>query len=582
VAKRFIIDGQLLQTNAWYRGMGKYTMQVMQELSRKAPTDIELSVIFNRNLNSDQIRFETVKFLCPRIQQKHYKLPIPNGKKVTAETYTRALSNKLTEDFDGDDKYYFLTSLFQFDFFAEYPSDVHKLLLLYDLIPLLFWQDLGGYFPPELYMQRFQRLIETEHIFSISETTRQDLLKTLGLPPGKVTNINGGLTKIADSNKKPINFKVPDKFILFPTGDLPHKNNEITIKGYEEYRTKSENALPLLITSQFHSKSKKRLSTSKGVIFTGNVLDEELEWLYENAQAVLFTSKYEGLGMPVLDAVASQKPVIASQISVFEEMSKSAFYYFEPADYKALAIAISNAVKHEAFSEKLKQYPGILEKYTWSNTCKIIVDYIKSVSSSNLPRPPKDPRGMRKPAVAVVCLHPGINGQIGRAAESMHASLIEEFEVDYYFDANGYHYREMERPTILDFLDCKAFDICKLTLRTYKKYDRIVYLIDSLAFPSRVAQRACVLPGVALFDFAAAKLDKQQKMLKELILDNQYSVYPLNKHSYSAYQELGRVLHKEIANTLKNPNRAESIIRKGGSNSGIIYKLAAIDGRNDK
>ena len=578
MAKNIIIDGQLLQTNAWYRGMGKYTMQVLQELSAKAPSDVTLSVIFNDNLENDQIKFETIKFLCPRVQQKHYELPLPSGKKVTAESYSKVLNQKITEDFAGGNNYYLLTSLFQFDFFAEFPRDAHKLVLFYDLTPLLFWQDLGGYFPPELYMQRFQRLLEADHVFSISETTRQDLLTTFGLSPAKVTTINGGFTKIAESTRKPTSFKVPNKFILFPTGDLPHKNNELTVKGYEKYRAISNKTVPLLITSQFHDTSKERLlSISKDIIFTGNIADEELEWLYENAQAVLFASKYEGLGMPVLDAVASQKPVITSRIPVFAEMSAGAFYYFEPADYTGLATAIAKAVKHEGFSAKLKQYPAILTKYTWSNTCRIITDYVGSSASGSAPKAGDTP----KPRIAVACLHPGIKGQIGRAAESLHISLSEKFEVDYYFDANGYHYREMERPTILDFLECTASDIGKLTLRSYTKYDSVLYLIDRMALPSRVAQRACVLPGLALIDFAGATLDKQQKMLQELIVDNQSATYPLTKPSYAAHQELVRALGKAIAKTRPNPNQAETIIRKGGSNGSIIHKLAALQGNYD-
>jgi glycosyltransferase involved in cell wall biosynthesis len=578
MTRNIIFDGQLLQTNAWYRGMGKYTLQVMKELSQTAPQDVNLSVIFNSNLESDQTKFETVSFLCPRIEQKHYALPVANGKKGRPDHYTRVLSKKIAEDFGDGDNYYFLTSLFQFDFYAEFPRGTHNAVLFYDLTPLLFWRDLGGYFPPELYMERFQRLTEADHIFSISETTRQDLLKTFGLPPQKITNINGGFTKIADSSKRPAGFKVPEKYMLFPTGDLPHKNNEVTIKGYEHYHEANDDPLPLLITSKFSSASKERLSSiSKHIVFTGNVTDEELEWLYENAQAVQFTSKYEGLGMPVLDAVASDKPVIASRIPVFEEMSGKAFYYFDPADTGALAGAIAQAAGKQQFSERSKQYPAILEKYTWANTCRGIIRYVTSAKpSSKLP----ENAGRKKLRVAVACLHPGINGQAGRAAEPFHTSLNEAFEVDYYFDANGYHYREMERPTILDFLDCEVFDIAKLTLRSYKRYDRVLYLLDEAALPSRVAQRACLLPGIALVDFAGAKLTKQQEMFKDIAEGNQYSARPFQKHTYEAYQEYARALAEEITKTRQHPNQVETIIRSGGPNGRIIRKLEAIHGKN--
>jgi hypothetical protein len=283
----------------------------------------------------------------------------------------------------------------------------------------------------------------------------------------------------------------------------------------------------------------------------------------------------------VLDAVASKKPVIASRIPVFEEMSAKAFYYFEPTDYEELADAISKAADHAEFSEKLKQYPVILKKYTWSNTCKPIIDYAMSPSPNRHPELPEGRRHAQKPRIAVACLHPGIHGQLGRAAESFHASLSEAFEVDYYFDANGYHYREMERPTLLDFLGCEAFDISKLTLRSYKRYDRVLYLIDKAALPSRVAQRAFVLPGIALFDFDGADLDRQQEMLKKLIIDNQYAAHRFDEYSYAAYQKLVKILDEEIARTRRHPNAAEAAIRKGGSNGSIIRTLETIQVNHD-
>jgi glycosyltransferase involved in cell wall biosynthesis len=566
--KNIIVDGQMFQTEGWYRGMGKYTVQVIQELSNHLPAGTKITIVFNSNLSKDTNRFEAIAYLCPHAEQILAPLPLPKKNKVKAKQYRVALEKLIADKFTNDDNYYLITSLFLFDFFAEFPANCHKLLLFYDLTPLLFWKYLGGYFPPHLYMKRFKRLYEAEHIFAISETTRKDLIATFGFDGSKITNINGGFTRIAKTTKKPTNFYLPEMFVLFPTGNLPHKNNEVAIRGFEQYLAENPRGLPMLITSNFSPKAQRRLlAMSKNIIFTGNVSEEELEWLFEHAQAIIFASKYEGLGMPILDAVASNKPIITSRISVFEEMSKDAFYYFDPYKPDELAESLTEALHHDNFKSKLKHYPQIMGKYTWANTCKTIVSAIDSLPRLNRAEPAID---NRKP-IAVVSIHPGLNREVARVAEPLYGYLSKEFKVDYYFDANGYDHREMERPTYLDFVGCKVNDICKLTLRSYKQYDMVVYLVSATTLPSRAAQRAAVLPGIAVVEKGETKLNEQQSMFKELIERNQYTVLPFKSNITT--EQLYIALSQAINDWIDKPNLTSKAIRQGRSNRSIIKKL---------
>jgi glycosyltransferase involved in cell wall biosynthesis len=572
--KNLLIDGQILQTNAWHRGMGKYTMQVMQELSKNAPKDVQLSVVFNTAMKDNLERFDVIKFLCPRIKQIFCELPTPDLKQTEAEEYRTQLAQTIDGAFPGQDNHYLITAPFYFDFYAEFPSNCHRLMLFYDLTPLLFWRDLGGYFPPDLYMARFARILEAETIFSISETTRRDLIKTFGLAPETVININGGFTKIADSALKPKELIVPPKYVLLPSGDLPHKNNEVAVKGFQEYCTRTKQRIPLFITSNFSQESKTRLQTlSENIVFTGNVPDEELEWLYEHATAVLFSSKYEGLGLPILDAAASNKPIIASRIAVFEEMSKEAFYFFDASSAGDLATQLHKALSSEGLTQKLKHYPAIMEKYTWTNTSQAITKHLTSAGEI-LPQQAK--LSADKPRIAVVSLHPGIANQVGRCSESFYHVLSQEYIVDYYFDANGYHYREMERPSFLDFIGCNVFDISKLTLKSYTDYDAVVYIIDESAVPSRLAQRASVLPGIVLSALPASAMNDQQKLFMRLITNNALAVHAPTSHSYTAYTKLANLIQADLSKQDNSPNAASLIIRKGGLNSAIIQRLKAI------
>jgi glycosyltransferase involved in cell wall biosynthesis len=578
VKRSFIIDGQILQTDAWYRGMGKYLLQVLNELNRKLPPDTEIALLFNDRLECDKVRFETMVFLYPNIPHIHCNLPVPSKYSRPRDTrdYKAQLSACINKAFPDSEKFFLLTSLFLFDFFAEFPSDCHKLLIFYDLTPLLFWRDLGGYFPPDLYMKRFRRLYEAEHIFSISETTRQDLLKIFGLDPQVVTNMNGGFTKIAEKTIKPRSFKVPDKYILLPTGELPHKNNDLAVKAFKQYCVKHDSQVKLLITSHFNEESKQRLlAMADNILFTDNVTDEELEWLYENAEVIVFASKYEGLGMPILDAVANEKPIVASKIPVFEEMSKEAFYYFDPENADDLMAAFEQALARIKFQNKARHYPEILQKYTWSNTTRQLKSYLLTNTAPDVAESNEDKPRLAKPHIAVVGLNPGIGGQIGRLSEPLYFSLSQRFKIDYYFDGNGQHFRDMDRPTFLDLMGCKVLDITQLSLNSYKKYDGVIYLLDKATIPSRVAQRAAVLPGMAIIG-SFTGLDEQGELFEKVALSNQSYIYSRKETGFAAYQRLTESIFSKVTKQMIEPSPAVAVLKRGGSKRSIIKKLKAL------
>ena len=228
-----IFDGQLLQTNAWHRGMGKYLLHMVSELN-KYSKEYSFVLILNNNLEIDNDRLSRIQASCPFLEIIQADLPLPKDRQYNQRDYQKRLSAVLEGKFADRDKYFVITSLFLFDFYTDYPSNAKKLLIFYDLTPLFFWKDLGGYFPQKLYMTRFTKILEADMIFSISGTVKNDIVRTFGIDEQRVTNINGGFDKNTDQAKKPDNLDIPERYILLPTGDLPHKNNETAIKGYRQ------------------------------------------------------------------------------------------------------------------------------------------------------------------------------------------------------------------------------------------------------------------------------------------------------------------------------------------------------------
>ena len=510
--KILLLDGQIFQTGAWHRGMGKYMLQVIKQLSEQTGEKMELKILFNSRIETDQARFETINYLGPNFEQLFVDLPLPQSRKSTSDQYKKALNHYVENSFGASKVTYIITTLFSFDIFAEYPSNAgRKAIIFYDLIPLMNWKDLGGYFPPDLYMTRFTRMYESDVVYCISETTKQDVLKTFRLDEARVVNINGGFTEHHLEAVKPKKFIMPKKYILFPTGNLPHKNNELVFRAMEQV-VKEHKDIHLLVTSAFSDEAKARLLKlcKKNILFTQNVTDEELQYLYKHADMVLFASKYEGLGLPVLDAVFHNKPIVASSISVFREMTDDAFFFFEPGSPKAVAEAIHKALEPQESKKKFRHYPAILAKYDWKKIGEAIL--------SHMDKPAKlaRPTAVSSPKIAIVSLNAGIEGSIGRLSERLYGRL-RGMSVTYFFDSCGLRHKDMERPTFLDYMDARVYDLSRLTLGEYRKFDKVVYLVDDMSLNFMMMEYVASLPGAIVYD---SHINQQDPMFSACISGN--------------------------------------------------------------
>lgn len=485
-----VFDGQLFQTSAWYRGMGKFMFNMVVELKRFS-SEYEFVLVLNINLNIDNERVSVIRSACPFLNIIEADLPLPRDKRYNQKDYQKRLSTILGDNLPNKNIHYVITSLFLFDFYSDYPDNVKKLLIFYDLTPLFFWKDLGGYFPQNIYMPRFTKILEADKIFSISGTIKDDLIRTFGLDEHKIVNINGGFDKNSYKAKKPSTLEIPERYILLPTGDLPHKNNEVAIKGFVHFNRRFAEGFSLIVTSEFTKRSQDYLSQySDKIIFSGNIVDEELAWLYKHTEAVLFSSKYEGLGIPILDAVAAKKPVVASKIPIFLEITNKDFYFFDVDSDTGVSDALELALSDDNFEEKRKRYENIISKYAWENTSSKFVEGIGSVKSQTKKQIPKN-----NDKIAVVSINPGFNCFTARLVEPLsHVFIKNNLRVDYFFD--GYSsVHEFERPTFMDYVNLKIFDISQLTKKRARRYDTVIYIVDNSCIASQLPYYLAGLPG---------------------------------------------------------------------------------------
>ena len=496
--------------------MGKYLFAVLSAISQNH-SKINISLLFNTSLPIDDERLDQILQSCPGASYFFVELPLPGQKHGTRPDVQRQLEKYLNRSFPDFDISYMTNSPFHWDYYSVFPDNVaEKTMIFYDLIPLLNWSDLGHIFSAEAYMPMFEEIYRADKLFCISGATRDDLVERVGVPKDKTVVIDGGYNELSIKATKPVSFTVPKKYILFPSGQLPHKNNTLAAKAFEKF-LKRNKGYYLLVTAHFLEDERRRLlKLSKNIIFTGYITDAEMAYLYKNASAVLFASKYEGLGLPILDAVAYNKPAIVSSAKVFREISHNAFYNFDMNDAGDCARAMERAVTGVDWANNQSNYGAVLEKYTWQRTGRLV--------AKNIFRPkPYTARYNHKKDLIIVSPHPGIEGSIGEKAEALYYSLHQKYNLIFYFD-NYNNSKEVVRPSFLQFLSgVKLLPINLLAGLNPKDHPKLYFLLEDDSLKNVIAEYAYVFHGqilpISKFNhgnvFAKAIL-QQAKIVKEM------------------------------------------------------------------
>jgi glycosyltransferase involved in cell wall biosynthesis len=175
-----------------------------------------------------------------------------------------------------------------------------------------------------------------DHIIAVSKATKGELVNRLGLDPDKITPIYHGIDPVYVRTTEPheINrirhmYHVPMEFYLMVGSFEQRKCISEAIDAFSRI-SKSSSMLRLLLVGLENKYQRqmrslvKSLDMEEKVLFPGYIPDRELVTLYSVATAFLFPSSAEGFGLPLLEAMATGCPIIASDLPVFREIGGDA------------------------------------------------------------------------------------------------------------------------------------------------------------------------------------------------------------------------------------------------------------------
>lgn len=554
MSRKLVIDGQIFQTPAWHRGMGKYSLELLASIASQGKTKTWTSIELILSKNLTQQPKSSIAHRIPGITTSSLDLRPNNFRNPKiAEHNKRVIDQHLSSQTNKGKTDYLILSLMQREIYPVFPSEVsiNKLLLIYDLVPLMFHNlYLNSPVTQAEYLSKIAELQRADHYFTISKTVANDLALYLGVPKQMITSIDGGPIPHG-RDVKPVD--VPEPFILMPTGNDPRKNNRRGILGFEEFNKLHDGKYSLVITSFFKAAEKKDFSKlSSSLHFTGNISGEELHFLYSRSAAVLFPSEYEGLGLPILEAIDQDKPVACSNIAVFREMSKTAFHYFEPKSVLGIERALGEAVEQTLPSQ---QYIEIRKKYTWDNTAQAIADTVGRISR------PK--AAASKNQVAVLCPALDVKGGYSRLMLDCHFEMRRRFDVTYYMTATAdENTNKHPRINYLPFV-AKTSKIVPGFSFAPETYGDIIYQIENNENCAEVMMAALAAPGtVLLYELELGKVWQsmvRKKLISQKRLDLEVSLN--KKFAVPGASLLASLIYKQKQVVVFNPGHAKIIVK---------------------
>lgn len=242
-------------------------------------------------------------------------------------------------------------TFYQKSFLRKYNSYVQA-VTLYDMIPEIT-NAKGRFGNPHLSKEMY--LKNCEIVFSISNSASEDARRIYDMP-----RLHTQLTHLAQSNTFSPNseIKIPrsDKYILFVGGRDGYKQARVLIEAFSMLKDLNEFDLLFVGGGKFSSTELELISSLNlvGRVSQVEANDIELNEIYTQAELYVMPSLYEGFGLPVLEAMAANCPVLISNSSSLPEVGGNAARYFNAGDKNALATAIREVITNDSLRSSMK------------------------------------------------------------------------------------------------------------------------------------------------------------------------------------------------------------------------------------
>jgi glycosyltransferase involved in cell wall biosynthesis len=229
--------------------------------------------------------------------------------------------------------------------------------------------DMTSWLMPELHSEANRRadrnfaeiLKRADAVIAVSQSTKDDSVRVLGLPPEKITVIHSGVSDaffnvpadaISQVKKR---YQLRRPFVLFIGTIEPRKNIDTLLDAYTSMESSLREEFELVIAGPSGWAPKQTIERLKAVRYLGYVPEPDLAPLTAAAMIFAYPSLYEGFGFPVAQAMAAGVPVITSNVSSLPEVTGNAALLVDPRSTSDLRNALTQLLLSPGLRAELSE-----------------------------------------------------------------------------------------------------------------------------------------------------------------------------------------------------------------------------------
>ncbi|MBK2297090.1 glycosyltransferase [Francisella philomiragia] len=396
---KIVVDLQSCQTSSSKHGIGRYSYSLVKSLLINNSEHEYILLLSSLLPNIDHI-YEVFEGL---ISSENIKIWNGIESSPTLENFAdiNELNELLREFFIESLKpdVILITSLFEFGVattsIKRFDRKPYVVAILYDIIPYIYKEQ---YLVPEVeetYMSKIKSLQAADHLFSISQSAKDDALKHLEICETKITAISTAVSEefvvkeISIGEKEFLlnKYNITKSTIVYaPSGFDSRKNLTRLLEAYSILPDNIKSKYQLVIIGKCPVHTHNALEevidkyniVKSDVIFTGYVSDDDLVALYNICDLVVYPSLHEGFGLPALEAMNCGAIVIGSNTTSVPEVIGYEEATFDPYSVESISSKINEVLTDQILRSKIKSHQlKQIKKFSWDFIAKKLIDVLE-------------------------------------------------------------------------------------------------------------------------------------------------------------------------------------------------------------
>ncbi len=370
-----------------YGGVARYFAELLKQYSFAQDVSVTLPLLFTDNYYL--LNLFPFKYFALTNKSNYRKT---QAKKSFYSKITRKLQKRIKQSKERINLYIqeknYAKGSFDVCHLTYYNTDIYNhlhstpiVITIYDMIYEIFSDE----FPSDhkVIIQKKDLIGKADKIIAISNHTKKDLMKLYDVNSSKIDVIYRGCSLHPERIHAKSSLILPTDFILFVGKRRGYKNfDKFLLATADILREKRQLHLVCAGGRCFRPDETQMIQTLglKNKVHHFVVTDDELAELYQKAKFLVLPSKYEGFGLPLLEAFRCGCPVACSQTSSLTEIAQNAAVYFDPDDEHSIRASIKELLDKQSLQSLLVKH-GLdrIKEFTWQKTASKTKAAYKSI-----------------------------------------------------------------------------------------------------------------------------------------------------------------------------------------------------------